>query len=283
MSKHSTQNHPVWRNNDDSLEGEQPSSMKPISPQKFHKSSKRSDISWSAEKREIEQAVNEKKTEYDVRLKVFRQLTTYKKCPLQELAFRELDILMNAHLKGHLERNKLVVNAIQNIPIEGDTDPVSIGNDWEDASHEVSIQSLEEPKRPRSLHEEIDASSSPNKLDKDKYRKEFEAEVAILPYSNSSSYSNTPPTFLDPLWCMEPRIFAVEKSTTGKRFYIVAQLGRFMDHYWRVCNPTTRHYYEVIRENTPCRLYFGMCQWYTDALFLVSKKILIHCLHLSRS
>ena len=64
---------------------------------------------------------------------------------------------------------------------------------------------------------------------------------------------------LHPLWSMEPRIFAMETSASGKRKYIVGNLGRFLNHYWRKSDPLNRHYYELIRENTPCRLYFGMC------------------------
>ena len=61
---------------------------------------------------------------------------------------------------------------------------------------------------------------------------------------------------------MEPRMFAVEKSTTGKRRYMVGHLGRFLDYYWRKVDPKHRHYYELIREKTPCRLYFGMYDRY---------------------
>ena len=60
-----------------------------------------------------------------------------------------------------------------------------------------------------------------------------------------------------PLWSFEPRIFAVETSSTGKRKYLVCHLGRFMHHYWKFCEPSAKHYYELIREGTPCRLYFG--------------------------
>ena len=64
--------------------------------------------------------------------------------------------------------------------------------------------------------------------------------------------------FLPPLWCMEPRIFAVEKSAAGKRRYLVGHLGRFLDLYWRKTDPYQRHYYELIREGTPCRLYLDL-------------------------
>lgn len=60
------------------------------------------------------------------------------------------------------------------------------------------------------------------------------------------------------LWSMEPRIFAEETSTTGKRRYIVGHLGRFLQHYWRERDPRSRHCYELIREGTPCRMYFDL-------------------------
>jgi hypothetical protein len=62
---------------------------------------------------------------------------------------------------------------------------------------------------------------------------------------------------LPELWSMEPRIFAVETSS-GKRKYIVGNLGRFMQHYWRETDPRSRHFYELIPEGTPCRLYFDL-------------------------
>ena len=65
-------------------------------------------------------------------------------------------------------------------------------------------------------------------------------------------------SFLPELWSMEPRIFALETSSTGKRKYLVCNLGRFLHYYWRDCYPLGRHYYELIREGTPCRLYFDL-------------------------
>jgi len=76
--------------------------------------------------------------------------------------------------------------------------------------------------------------------------------------SNFNSYEDQVDSDADPMWSLEPRIFAIEKSATGKRKYIVTALGRFMHHYWRFCEPSSRHYYELIREETPCRLYFDL-------------------------
>ena len=59
-------------------------------------------------------------------------------------------------------------------------------------------------------------------------------------------------------WSMEPRIFAEETTATGKRKYVVGHLGRFLQQYWRERDPRSRHCYELIREGTPCRMYFDL-------------------------
>jgi len=60
------------------------------------------------------------------------------------------------------------------------------------------------------------------------------------------------------LWSRKPRLFALEYNDEGKRKYISAHLGRFINFYWRECNAKDRHYYELIREKIPCRLYFDI-------------------------
>ena len=60
------------------------------------------------------------------------------------------------------------------------------------------------------------------------------------------------------LWSLEPRIFSEEKSATGKRRYIVGHLGRFLQQYWRERDARSRHCYELIKEKTPCRMYFDL-------------------------
>ena len=59
------------------------------------------------------------------------------------------------------------------------------------------------------------------------------------------------------LWSVEPRLFAMETSVRGRRRYLSGHLGRFVDRYWRECDVGSRHYYELIKEGSPCRLYFG--------------------------
>ena len=60
------------------------------------------------------------------------------------------------------------------------------------------------------------------------------------------------------LWSMEPCIWAWEISGTGKRKYVVGQLGRCLDWYWHKTLPENRHGYELIREGVPCRLYLDI-------------------------
>ena len=60
------------------------------------------------------------------------------------------------------------------------------------------------------------------------------------------------------LWSKEPRLFAREYNNEGKRQYIASHLGRFVQYYWRECDAEARHYYELIREKVPCRLYFDI-------------------------
>ncbi|KAL7515657.1 hypothetical protein ACHAXN_013182 [Cyclotella atomus] len=79
-----------------------------------------------------------------------------------------------------------------------------------------------------------------------------------LPQDQTNSETTNESTHISALWSMEPRLFALETSGTGKRRYISSHLGRFMDHYWRKCDVYNRHYYELIRESTPCRLYFDL-------------------------
>ena len=110
-------------------------------------------------------------------------------------------------------------------------------------------------------HINIDAPTSVGKKRKcdlnnqrESYIASFLAEKYYLPRTDENDNHK----FLPELWSMEPRIFAIETSSTGKRKYIVGNLGRVMQHYWRDSDPRSRHFYELIPEGTPCRLYFDV-------------------------
>ena len=58
------------------------------------------------------------------------------------------------------------------------------------------------------------------------------------------------------------RIFSQELASTGKRTFISCSINTFFDAYLAI-PPRRRHYYEIIRENSPCRLYFD-CEFYKE-------------------
>lgn len=104
------------------------------------------------------------------------------------------------------------------------------GGDYLSSESSSSVESMEAKRR----------ASPSKKVEQQQLRKGY-----MKKFQNSQ----------EPLWSQVPRIFATEKAQ-GKRKYLVGHFGRIADWYWRKSNE--KHLYEVIRENTPCRLYFDL-------------------------
>lgn len=186
--------------------------------------------------------VKQKRREVTTSLKLqraaFKEVTSLKTWPLQEMAIQDYNYWMKVH---HGE------DEVTDTTVAQDGDASETHGD----STGLSSSSLDEPKRIRRPQKD-DEDLSPRKSTlRHQFQQEFLQERAL-------ERKASPDLFQTALWCMEPRLFAVEKSATGKRRYMVGALGRFLDYYWRKCDPKHRHYYELIREKTPCRLYFGM-------------------------
>jgi hypothetical protein len=78
-------------------------------------------------------------------------------------------------------------------------------------------------------------------------------------YQREFQQSSSSPHAQTALWSLEPRLFSVETSATGKRSYVAGHLGRFQDTYWRLTDPLQRHGYEVLWAQAPCvRLYLDL-------------------------
>jgi len=58
------------------------------------------------------------------------------------------------------------------------------------------------------------------------------------------------------------RIFSQELASTGKRTFLSCCIDTFFNAYLNI-PPRQRHYYEIIRQNSPCRLYFD-CEFYKE-------------------
>jgi hypothetical protein len=215
-------------------------SQRGIHPSSFHHASNKH--SRQPLKKALKEAatsvVQQKRREVTTHLKLqraaYKEVTTLKTWPLQELAMKDFAHCMSLHLgkdDGVDEKQ------------EGDVLAETHGD-----STGLSSSSLEEPKRTRRGENE-DLSPRKSTL-----RRQFQTDFLR---ERSLGKRESLDKFQKALWCMEPRMFSVEKSSTGKRKYMVGHLGRFLDYYWRKIDPKHRHYYELIREATPCRLYFG--------------------------
>ena len=234
----SSSSSPSWRRDDNAAPCKMP--QKGIDASSFHQSSKharRPPKVRQALKDASTSVFKQKRREVTTSLKLqraaFKEVTSLKTWPLQELAVKDFLLLMKIH---HGNRD------------EDATDQDGDAAEAHGDSTGLSSSSLDEPKRTRRQEEDL----SPRKSTlRHQFQQEFLRERALEKPSPPSSFRNA-------LWCMEPRMFAVEKSAAGTRKYMVGHLGRFLDYFWRKCDPKHRHYYELIREKTPCRLYFGM-------------------------
>ena len=155
----------------------------------------------------------------------YREVTTLKIFPLQDMAFEYFTDMRREYLglSADEEQHEDVVDTIED--------------------DELCDQSPSE--RVKRIKVEGQWGEDMDRV-KEQYRAMFLKEMHHIPQK-----------FLPDLWSMEPRIFALETSS-GKRKYVVGNLGRFLQHYWRDTDQRCRHYYELIPEGTPCRLYFDL-------------------------
>ena len=167
-------------------------------------------------------------TQLTLKRSAYRELTSLRIWPLQELALVDLEQLMTVHLGK------------PPIPVP----PTASGHATDDT---LSSSCSEEGKRTKL----VDDLSPRKSTLRHQFKVTFQQERDLPLHSDPNQFSNA-------LYCMEPRILCKEVTNTGARKYYVGHLGRFMDHYWRKISPEARHYYELIQEQTPCRLYFDL-------------------------
>jgi hypothetical protein len=207
---------------------------------------------------------------------VFKSITSLRVWPRQDMAFEHYHQLLQEHLGIRVvvneakEEKQVVQNDDganqnrENKETEGEYgESSSSSSSW---SSSCSSASLEHDAKRQTLWNQLATTESPTKMRR-QFQEEFLRERAIpkqQPHSPQQHYhNNTHYNFLPALWSLEPRIFAVEASLHtrkgGQRMYLVGHLGRCMDVMWRKADRYQRHYYELIPEQTPCRLYLGTC------------------------
>jgi len=175
---------------------------------------------------------------------LYRLKTQYKEWPLQGFALDHLDALLQQQVEDGITTAK-------NEAVEDDC-----VSRTKFSSTGVSRAPLDHNRNSKKKNKAItntNNNSSPKHIPKQFYRSTTNTTGA-----NPTQKPQDEVLFpSSPLWSMEPRIFAVERAAGGKRKYVTAHMGRFMHHYWRECDASGRHYYELIRDGDPCRLYFG--------------------------
>ena len=178
-----------------------------------------------AARNEVTQRRHEFTKIQNLQREAYREVTNLKIFPLQDMAFEYFTDMRREYLglSTDEDQHEDVVDAIE---------------DGELCDHSPS-ERVKRIKVERQWGEDMDRV-------KEQFRAMFLKEMHHIPQK-----------FLPDLWSMEPRIFALETSS-GKRKYVVGNLGRFLQHYWRDTDQRCRHYYELIPEGTPCRLYFDL-------------------------
>lgn len=187
-------------------------------------------------------------SEQETKFQAFKQVTTYRTWPLQEQALKHRDELMRDYLNSGDSCTEDRAARSNDALLMPQSDSLTLESC---SSSSSSHYSADEPKR--VLRDPL-LSPTQSRV-KSQCRREFFKEQRLSARQDPKEARSL---FAPALWSMEPRIFSYERSTTGKRSYVVAQLGRFLDKYWRKTDPRARHYYEVIPENTPCRLYLDL-------------------------
>ena len=203
--------------------GQGPSSMPPTPLSSIRRMMAEAQISVSRMKRwDIA-------TRLKIRRSALREVTVLRSWPVQELALKDLDQLQNAQIEA------MGIEDAVHQGLDSCRNPFRLLTSSTSSDGRCVASGLGEEGGLRRAHRRSSISGrdigvsqaldpgvchSPGKVAlRRQYVMEFRAQESSL--------------CLPPLWSMEPRIFSMEVSSTGKRRYIVGQLGRFMDWYWR--------------------------------------------------
>jgi hypothetical protein len=252
-----TQNVYKWREEEEpSPSGVKKGASPGLPPRAFHRAAvkpgqeKVDEIKTTSNRRLLVDRKRQIGQEQELRLAAFREVTTLKTWHTQEQAFRHFAQLQRDYLG--LPQDPSLDNDIQSGKGEKGTQKLAT---QESSSSSSSAQSSsatslasQEPKRQLVGRHHSPAKSTR----KHQYREEFlreQSQQRPLPVDASC---------VNAMWSMEPRIWSIERSSTGKRKYVVGQTGRLMDRYWRRVDREHRHYYELIPAGQACRLYLDL-------------------------
>lgn len=201
---------------------------------------------------------------FKLRRAAFRELSTLKTFPIQEFAMKELDKQLKIHFNNDdiNDPNKEEENDKNNVERLSFTSGSSLEEETKRRKDQFCSDSSDGTEKSRLkakfLKERaIPLGLDPSRIDGLELSPSPTTQIQSQEECKNKVEDENKVQFLPALWSMEPRMFAIELSKTGKRKYVVGSFGRLADLYWRKVSPVSRHYYELIREETSCRLYFG--------------------------
>jgi Herpesviridae UL52/UL70 DNA primase len=211
----------------------------------------------------ITRAVITRKTQtaraaHDCQRRAYTDLSSYKSFPLQELA---VSYYQELRIDWGVDHDEDIASATcpEATLCAASASPSS--------STSSSVGSCQQPEPKRHIADHVGSAEQSIQHWKEQFLRQ-----------RDSSSSPDPAVFTNPLYSLEPRLWGLEAATTGKRKYVVAHAGRFFDHYWRKSIPADRHAYELIRPNTPCRLYLDI-ECTTDDFLIANAAVQVELLY----
>ena len=227
-----------------------------ISPFAFHKTTrgKIRDRLMQTLDQAANQVIREQRravsTQLSLKRSAYKELTSLQMWPRQDQAFTDWNYWNTVHLGGPSSSAPTPLRALNHNDAQSKASSTpTLSNSSPSSSSSSSCSEDVAKKRSKRLSWE---GLSPRKSTlRQQYKLAFQQERDLAIHADTTLFTTA-------LYSMEPRIFCQEKSNTGQRKYCVGHAGRFMDHYWRKTPPEARHYYELIKEQTPCRLYFDL-------------------------
>ena len=244
-----------WREEESAKTQQQPKSHG-LDPGRFHRANKPGQATVAAMKTTMRrERITERKRqvmeEQELRRSAFRSATDLKTWHTQKQAFDHFSQLQQQYLQHNNDKpEKLATQGATPNITEIDSESSEYLTSSCSSAQTSSTEGSQAIEAKRQL---TNRTQSPAKSTRrQQYYQQFLAErekKGPLPLDESTR---------DALWSMEPRIWSIEKSSTGKRKYIVGHTGRLIDRYWRRIGPEQRHYYELIAEGQACRLYLDL-------------------------
>jgi hypothetical protein len=197
--------------------------------------------------------------ELEAKRKDFRRQTQLKTWPLQDMAMEHLDHLLGMNSSNQFHGGDYLSSESSSSISSAESSRPRLSLSTKKRTTKSSLPDITaSPTKASQTNDKVNRNRiGKNEVEQQQQNKNGIDTIENMIKDEFDGISTTEQQQQSPLWSLEPRIFATEKKN-GKRKYLVGEFGRIADWYWRKTEPSSRHLYEVIREDSPCRLYFDL-------------------------